>query len=236
MDNLDLPVIAANQDQKEQTSNDADAQISGALGDTLSCDLSAGDYTLLLADFQSYMGFETTGNTVSRSFVLPQKKRALFFVRNGGTAVLTVTLGTTSYSVAPGAEAFYGQDGTANGLINRTGAGSIAVGMVFSGQPKNAQKAPVPFNSAITLPIGLAGSNFYVGTNPASAATFLLTRISGGTPTSIGSVAISTGGAFTVTFASAVAFAVGDVLEVTAPSPQDSALSDVGLNFFALLN
>lgn len=115
-DNLSLPAVASNQNSKELTINTAFTQLSGALADGLSCDLSAANYTLSSANFKSYINFITSGNTVARTFTVPAVKRAAFLIQNGGTASLSIVRGTTTLTLTAGNAAFYVTDGTANGL------------------------------------------------------------------------------------------------------------------------
>lgn len=117
MDNLNLPQVAANQTQKEVTINAATQQLSGALADYLSISLSSGGHTLSAQEFTSYSGFLISGNTVSRTLTVPATKRARFWVENSGSATLTITVGSTSLSLAAGTISEYQTDGTANGLV-----------------------------------------------------------------------------------------------------------------------
>lgn len=235
-DNLNLPQVSPTQNNKETTINDATTKLSGALTDTLSCDLSSGSYTLTDDNFQSYMKFATTGNTVARAFTVPSIKRALFMVTNGGTSTVTITVGTTTIPLAAGATNFYQTDGTSNGLASAIPTSQTGVEMdlcvAISGLPGASQNIPIVMNQAITVPISLTGSNFAIGTNPTSTMTFVLKK----NGSSIGSVAFSTGGSATVTFTAAVSFAIGDVFTITAPGSQDATGADVSLNFKASRN
>lgn len=101
-----------------------------------------------------------------------------------------------------------------------------------SGKPASAQIVlNWIFAASITLPASLTGSQFHIATNPAAVMTFALSKISGGSSSSIGSVSFGTSGAATITFASAITFAAGDILSLVAPSPQDTAGSDVSMVF-----
>ena len=85
---------------------------------------------------------------------------------------------------------------------------------------------------AITVPSGLVGSVAYAGTAPAASAAFTVSKVSGGSSTSLGTITISTSG--TVSLAGAGgSLAAGDVLRLTAPGTQDTALSDVGITVLA---
>ena len=230
MDNLSVPDLAAAQNQKEVTINAQKNQLSGAIADFISVDLSAGDHTLTTAEFTFAMGFASTGNTVARTMNVPAIKRALFYVQNGGSFNLSVTRGTTTLTVPPGGVGFFQTDGTANGLISASPValgGEIDVGFVFSGLPSNGQIVNYPINQSMKLVTALPGSNFVIGTNPTSTAVFTLKKNS----TTTGTLSVSTGGAVTVSFTGDVSFAATDKFVVIAPSPQDATLADVGLNF-----
>lgn len=232
MDNLNVPTVAAAQTQKEVTINEATTRVSSALSDYLAVDLSAGDHTLSADEFQSNMGFNTTGNAISRTLTVPATKRALFYVENSGSATLTVACGSTTFSIAAGAIGMFQTDGTTNGMISVAPValgGEIDISIAISGKPLTAQNIIIVANQAFTLPISLTGSHFYIDTNPTSTATFTFYK----NGTSIGTVAFATSGAPTVTFTGAVTFAIGDKLKVTAPSPQDTTGADVSLNLKA---
>ncbi len=237
-DNLAIPQVAAAQNQKEVTINAATGQLSGALADFLSCDLTSGDFTVTLTNFQKYMGFATTGNSVSRVLNIPAQKRALFLVYNGGSADLTVTRGTTNITVTAGAFSMLQTDGTTNGLARVLGSSSLIQNIAFSiaGSPPASMKVLCPINQALTLPTSLTGSHFACGTNPTSTWTFTLTKIVSGTPTSIGSVSFNTSGVASVTFTGDVSFNPGDILQLQAPGSQDATGADVAFNFKANLN
>jgi len=230
-DNLSIPDLAAAQNQKEVTINAQKNQLSGALADYLAVDLSGGDHTLSASEFTSYMAFKTTGNAVSRTLTIPATKRALFYVENGGSATLSVTCGSTTFSVAAGAIGFFQTDGTTNGIITLTSSatgGEVDIGFVISGQPSNAQKILYKFNQAMKLVASLTGSEFTVGTNPTTNPITITLKKNG---SSSGSIAVSSAGAFTPTFASDVSYAIGDIFEIDMPSPQDATAADFCLNF-----
>ena len=233
-DNLNLPVVAAAQNQKEVTINAATQQLSSALADFFSIAMAGSNYVLSTANFQDYLGFATTGNTAGNTFTIPASKRALFYIQNGGSASLSVVVGSTSLSVAAGAVGFFQTDGTSNGLVSIVpvpSGGEEDVGFLISGRPLTSQIINYPINQTMSLPVGLTGSNFAIGTNPASTAVFTIYHVVSGTPTSIGTLSIATSGAVTVTFTTLTTFNAGDWFRLVGPSPQDTTLSDVGFNF-----
>ncbi len=78
---------------------------------------------------------------------------------------------------------------------------------------------------AIDFPANFSGSVGTVTTNPTATAAFDITK----NGTTIGTASISTSGVFTFTTVSGTAksLAIGDILKVTAPTPQDSTLADI---------
>lgn len=105
------------------------------------------------------------------------------------------------------------------------------IAFCFSGMPGTSQTVEVVAVRSYQLPASLTGSQFKIGVNPTSTMTFSLTK----NGSSIGSVAFSTAGSPTVTFASAVTFSAGDVLGIVAPNPQDATGANVGFSFEAIL-
>jgi hypothetical protein len=104
----------------------------------------------------------------------------------------------------------------------------VPIAFPFSGKPTASASVYVPMPWALTVPASLAGSVAYCVTNPASAATFTLNRIRSGATLALGTVQIGTGGAVTLGGAGG-SLAIGDVLQLTAPTAQDATLSDCGI-------
>jgi len=114
-----------------------------------------------------------------------------------------------------------------------TEVAQVPIVFPYVSKPAASLAVNVPMAMAMTMAANFAGSVGYCTTPPAATATFNVYKVVAGTPTSIGTVAISTGGVFTFTAASPASFAIGDVLRVTAPSSQDSALADLAISFMA---
>jgi hypothetical protein len=119
-----------------------------------------------------------------------------------------------------------------------TASGTLAISAVYqlgcflAGMPAASQMVGVwAFLYAWTLPANAAGSSGKCGTNPTSSATYNIKK-NGST---VGTVAISTGGVFTfaTTGGTSVSFAAGDTLTLVAPSSPDATLSDVQVIFLA---
>lgn len=73
--------------------------------------------------------------------------------------------------------------------------------------------------------LAAAGHQASCGVNPTAAAVFTLYR----NGVACGTLTISTAGLATFALATSVSFAVGDLLTIIAPSPQDLTLADVGI-------
>jgi hypothetical protein len=76
----------------------------------------------------------------------------------------------------------------------------------------------------VTMPANLSGSYGHVGTNPTSTAALDVQK-NGST---VGTISISTGGAFTFTTTSGTSksFSAGDRLDIFAPGTHDTTLAD----------
>lgn len=112
------------------------------------------------------------------------------------------------------------------GPTGPTGNGTMM--MFFGGLPAASEKLFIGIvATGFTLAASLTGSEFAIGTNPTSTLTITLKK----NGSSIGTVAFSTGGVPTVTFASPVSFVAGDLFEVDAPGSQDATGADISLSF-----
>lgn len=132
-------------------------------------------------------------------------------------------------------------------FLQYNGTDWINHALALADMPTSLKKMPLPFSFSdkpgdgqmihfaliddvpITIPSGFTGTKSYVGTNPASTAVFTLYYVRSGSPTSIGTLSISTGGTVTLTSSSGYTSSSGDTLRMTAPSPQDATLADVCL-------
>jgi hypothetical protein len=230
---LNLPAIADDQaDQQWQTSNDADAALANALSDTYTVDFSAGNVTLTSAQYRSAMVFKPTGLTANRDLTLPAVKRPLTFHNSDASWTVTLKCGSASIAVAPG-EIFTGYtDGTANGLYGAglaTGAATshpYDLALAFAGTPTASEligKLIVP--RAVELAANFGGSYGHIGTNP--TATFAVDVKDDGS--TIGTISVSTGGAFTFTTSGGTAktVAAGSRIEFFGPGTADATAADI---------
>lgn len=239
-DNLALSTIAANQNQKETTSNLADQEISEALTEVLSVSMAGGNVTLTTLQMQRYMCFSVTGQTAIRDLTLPAApavKRGIFVVQNtSGTYPVVVKKGSTSVTVAAGDTAIFKADGTANDLIKlaetRGAAGTTPydIGFSIAGKPgASAICGRYIAVRSVYLPINLTGSQSKAQT--ASTGTVAFDILVNGV--SKGSVTYTASATGTFTFSAAVTLAAGDVLSIIGPAVQDLTLSDVSITLMA---
>lgn len=99
---LQITQVATNQTSKEATINDGFVRLERALNDISTVSLSAGNATLVMADYTVPFLFKCTGHTVARDLTVPASKR-IFGVYNGGTGNVTVKIsgGTGDNAVVP---------------------------------------------------------------------------------------------------------------------------------------
>ena len=131
--NLAIAHVAAAQNQKEVTINDAIDALDRAMTDVLEIDFSAGTVTLTADQFRRNVAFRPS-SSLSGSPVLavPALKRSFVVANTDAVVAITVMRGSTSIPVPPlAAFAFYA-DGTANGLHATGGSGSGAGAAAFT--------------------------------------------------------------------------------------------------------
>ena len=107
---------------------------------------------------------------------------------------------------------------------------TIKLAGYFPGLPTTDQlMAQIVFASAQSIPVGATGARGYVGTQGTDGTTTFKIQKNG---VNVGTMqfAISTSTA-TFTVSSQVDFAIGDVLQLVAPTTPDSTLADVSFTF-----
>lgn len=168
----------------------------------------------------------STDGTVDNIEVLAVNEHSVSVETIGPTGA-TGPAGPTGATGVPGPTGATGPAGP-TGATGATGpaSGIYDMMMFFGGKPANSEAlARVTAVRAFTLPTSLTDSKFAVGTNPAASMTFTFLK----NGSSIGTVSFSTSGVPTVTFASDVSFAAGDVLGVNAQASQDSTGADISI-------
>ena len=124
--NLNLPQVAASQNQKEVTINDMSGDLDAAVTETHDMDFTSGNVTLTDAEFREHFQFNATNLSVARTVTVPLIKR-FFFVNNAaGTGTLDVVRGSTSLEIAVGGNGLFYTDGTTNGLVQAAGGAGAA--------------------------------------------------------------------------------------------------------------
>jgi hypothetical protein len=155
----------------------------------------------------------------------------------GTTASLTATCQTSNALVGVAGNIYIGSivvlpagGGSSTGGGGSTGGSltakplvSFYLGMPTAGQILLAFKVNVP----TTLPANMAGAEGRLTANPTATAVYNIQQ----NGTTVGTISISTAGAFTfaTTGGAAIQFNTGDEFKLLAPGPADATLADVGL-------
>jgi hypothetical protein len=232
--NLAIPHVAAAQNQKEVTANDAFDRLDEAITGRLTVDLAAGDVPLTASQFRRHVAFAAVNVASGRELVLPTIRRLVLVDNTAGAAALVVRQGSTTVTVPAGGLQLLHTTGVANGLVAAapaTQAGAAAapfdLAVYFPGQPDAAERLlKLEVARGFTLPADLAGSRGHADT--AATAESVCTILKNGA--SVGTVTVaaaSQDAAFSL--AGGLALVPGDRLELVAPTTQDPTLADLAL-------
>jgi hypothetical protein len=122
--NLAIAHVAASQNQKEVTINDAIDALDRAMTDTLALDLGAGPVVLGTAQLRAAMVLHPAGALPGpASILVPQIRRVFALLNTDAAFAFTVERGASAIVVQPGESALLICDGTADGLF-RVGPGA----------------------------------------------------------------------------------------------------------------
>lgn len=89
--------------------------------------------------------------------------------------------------------------------------------------------------TALSVPVGLAGSVAFWSVPPAADVVLTLSKISGGAASAVGTVKLAAGssGGAVLSAPAAMSFAAGDVLQLATPATADTTLQSLGLTILA---
>jgi hypothetical protein len=232
--NLAIAHVAASQNQKEVTINDAIDALDRAMTDTLALDLSASPLVLGTSQLRAAMVLRPAGALVAPATILvPQIRRVFALLNTDSAFAITVERGAAAVLVQPGESALMTCDGTPDGLF-RVGPGAPVYdfGMVAGTAPGAGEvlgKVVIP--RALLIPPDLAGSAVHVDTAPAGDFAIAMTR----NGTAVASITVHADASATLaTSANApVAIAAGDVIRFLAPADPDASIAGISLTIAA---
>lgn len=119
-------------------------------------------------------------------------------------------------------------------LINVSAVGDIPIDFQWAGLPPAAGVLHRAIVTPITIAASLAGSVGFANIASTASKVFTVNKISGGTTTALGTLTAAIGVKTPFTLAGlGGSLAAGDVLQIVAPTPQDSTLADIGITILA---
>lgn len=227
---LGITHLEEGQAQKEAAVNAALDTLDNVLTETLS--IAMGDADQSITD-PNYLRWVATGTlTADRNVTVPTAKgwHIAESQCTGGDVTFTTAAGT-GVTLQPAERVMVYVDGT--NVISVAGLGSDGYpydqGVFISSKPADGSTLLLlPMTRAVEFPASLTGSYAVAGTGPADGAVSLSLRKNGVQFGTVDFALSATTATFTA--ASLASFVPGDVLSIVAPSPQDSAFADIGVN------
>ncbi len=240
--NLDIAHVAANQNQKEVTVNDAIDALDRALTEIGAVDFSAGPVTLTDAAFRTAAVFRPAAAlTGPASLTVPAIRRLFVVINTDPAYTIAVNRGSTTIALPPGAALGLCTDGATNGLFATGVLPAAAVydfGLVQVATPApGAVMGKVVIPRALILPADFAGSAGHVDVAPdAPLWTLSVTR----NAVEIGWVTITDAGVvgFATLGGAPVTVAPGDVIRFLADAfeaPAEASIAGIALTIAAEL-
>ncbi|MBV0891527.1 hypothetical protein KTN05_06610 [Paracoccus sp. Z118] len=206
--NLAAPHVAASQNQKEVTINDATDALDLAITASLGIDCSAGGSISVTSDqARRHVRLSLTGTPAGDfTLLLPAVPRMVLIQNATGRQVTVKNASGATVVLGAGIQSVFYSSGSG---VSVAGSASAAPAQVYDfgmltfstpGASETLGKVTIP--RAVSLPADLAGSAGHVDVNPAASFEIDVTR----NGVSVGTITISTAGA--VSFATAGAAAV----------------------------
>jgi len=112
----------------------------------------------------------------------------------------------------------------------------IPIAFPVTGKPVAATSVFIPVTIPLTVPAALAGTKAFASVASTGAPVFTVNKLAaGGTSTALGTITATAGSRTNFVMAGAGgSLAIGDVIQVVSPSPQDTTLADVGITLQTL--
>lgn len=102
MNNLQLPLVASNQNQKEVTINDQAMALDAAFSEAMQINMESGNVTVSVGAYTRNFLFQCSGSDDPRTLTVPVGVKRLFAVQNENSADLTVKVAGGGSVAIPG--------------------------------------------------------------------------------------------------------------------------------------